>query len=42
MIGFDEYRQLDGTEIALQIAKGNLNGGEVLECAISRAKEVNP
>ncbi|MBA53113.1 MAG: amidase [Pseudomonadales bacterium] len=42
MMRFDEYRQLDGTEIALQIGNGNLHKDEVLECAIARAVEVNP
>lgn len=42
MISFDEYRQLDGTEIALRISRGDLDASEVLECAIARAMDVNP
>ena len=39
---FDEYRKLDGTEIALQISKGNLSPSEVVNCAIERAQNINP
>ncbi len=42
MISFDEYRALDGTEIALQITKGSVSREEILECAIDRAVAVNP
>ncbi len=42
MISFEDYRNMDGTELAAQIKQGALSREEVLECAISRAKQVNP
>lgn len=42
MISFDEYRAMDGHEIATQIAQGNISGEEVLACAIDRSISINP
>jgi len=42
MISFEEYRNMDATELASQIRKGSLSREEVLECAIRRSVQVNP
>lgn len=42
MISFEEYRAMDATDLAHQIASGDLSAEEVLDCAINRAIEVNP
>lgn len=42
MIGYEEYRQMDGIGLAELIKKGNISAAEVLECAITRAEQVNP
>ncbi|RLT97399.1 amidase [Ketobacter sp.] len=42
MMKFDEYRAMDATDLAGQIACGNLSAEEVLDCAIDRALAVNP
>ncbi|MDF1746793.1 MAG: amidase family protein [Gimesia sp.] len=42
MISFEEYRNMDATELASQIRKGALSREEVLECAIERSVQVNP